>query len=103
MQQLISGLWLLGLSLTSVGRVEKHGYLPNEAVEKFLTIEHRVLAHKIILKIHLRTDFCLLTQQSFLPEKVLLWSREGVLAGAEKQGWQQSGGSVLSSWKWTAH
>lgn len=50
-------------------------YLPDEAVEMFLIIEHRVLARRILLNIHLRTDFWLLTQQSFLPGKVLLWSR----------------------------
>ena len=41
----------------------------------FLIIEHRVLACRIIFKIHPRTDFRKLAPPTFMPRKGLLCSR----------------------------
>ena len=41
----------------------------------FLIIEHRVLAFRIIFKIHPRTDFHMLASPTFVPRKGLLCSR----------------------------
>lgn len=46
-----------------------------EAVEMFLIIEHRVLACRIIFKIHPRTDFHMLAPPAFVPRNGLLCSR----------------------------